>query len=158
MVDILRVLLLWANGSKILLIICLVLYLTVSLGVIFFRPIFHLSSQNGISQMIVSLTLSLSIVSIVKLSASPHESVTLLELTVFILFTCLMFLAVQKWLHHTISKLYFRSFSGQKPQLHENQNSYDMMDFVLLQFLYENFSQFEDKVKLVMLDHAVRCR
>jgi hypothetical protein len=24
--------------------------------------------------------------------------------------------------------------------------------------LYENFNHFEDKIKLVMLDHAVRCR
>lgn len=97
-VDILRFLLLWTNGNKVLLIMCLVLYLMASSGVIFFRPIFHLSSQNRFSQIVVSLTLSLLFISIVKLSVPSHESVTLLELTVLVLLTFLIFLAIQKWL------------------------------------------------------------
>jgi hypothetical protein len=97
-VDILRLLLLWINGNKVLLIMCLVLYFMASFGVIFFRPIFHLSSQNRFSQMIVSLTLSLLFISIVKLSVPSQKSVTLLELTVLVLLTFLVLLAVQKWL------------------------------------------------------------
>lgn len=70
MVDLLRLLMLWTNGNKVLLVICLVLYFLVSIGVVFFRPVFHLSSHNRFAQMLTSLSLSLTIVSIVKLCGS----------------------------------------------------------------------------------------
>jgi hypothetical protein len=114
MVDLLRALLLWTNGNKVLLIIFLVLFLVTSLGIVFVRPVFHLSSHNGLAQIVNSLSFSLAIVSIVKLSTSSNQSFTLLELTFSVILTYLLFLLVQKWLSYKISKLYSKSFSVQK--------------------------------------------
>ena len=64
--DILRLVLLWTNGSKILILICLFLYLMVSALVIILRPIFHNSTYNYVTHILVSLSLSLAMIAISK--------------------------------------------------------------------------------------------
>ena len=132
--------------------------LVTSLGIVFVRPVFHLSIQNRLAQMLTSLSFTLAIVSTVKLSTSSNQSFTLLELTFLVILTYLLFLLLQKWLSYKISKLYNKSFSVQKTEATLNDSTYDITDFVLLQFLHENFNNCQDKIQLFMLDHVTKCK
>lgn len=73
MLDVLKILLLWTNGSKVLIILCLSGYLLVSIPEIVLRPVFHLSSQNKYFQLIISFSLYFSVLTLTKICTQSNS-------------------------------------------------------------------------------------
>ena len=55
-IDLLRLMCILANGNRILIVMVMVVYLMVSIGVGFFRPVYLLSAQNKYAQMIAAIS------------------------------------------------------------------------------------------------------
>lgn len=112
--DLLRIEILWTNGSyKILQIIVLIAFLVFSTCMTFFRPIFHLTSQNKFVQFIFAISFYLSIFICSKILTESYGFKNIIYEVVFGFSSIIViYLWLEKWLHFKISKVLFSHEEG----------------------------------------------
>jgi hypothetical protein len=107
--DLLRIGILWTNGSNtILQIIVLITFLVFSLCMAFSRPIFHLTSQNKFVQLIFATSFYLSIFICSKIFTESYGFKNIIYEIIFGFSSIIViYLSLEKWLHFKISKALF---------------------------------------------------
>lgn len=129
--DLLRIGILWTNGSyKILQIIVLIAFLVFSTCMTFFRPIFHLTSQNKFVQFIFAISFYLSIFICSKIFTESYGFKNIIYEVVFGFSSIIViYLSLEKWLHFKISKVLFSHKEG------KHASKFNLNHFLMLEYL-----------------------